>query len=138
MAAHWAMRLIPAGCLLLLLGACAVQNPSRPPVKFGEEFQLALGESVGVEQRNVVIEFERVLEDSRCPMNARCVWEGNARIAIKASAAAPGRYELNTSTRFSTSAKITDFTLELRRLEPDRLAGAPTKGYVATLFVGGQ
>jgi hypothetical protein len=131
------MRLALVACLLLLT-ACAAQPPARAPVKAGEEFQLALGESVGIEQKGVVLEFGQVLEDSRCPMNARCIWEGNARIAITVTGAPSGRVELNTSTRFSTSAKITDFTHELRRLEPDRLAGAPTKGYVATLFVGGQ
>ncbi|MEJ0087112.1 MAG: hypothetical protein WDO72_15660 [Pseudomonadota bacterium] len=123
---------------MLLLTACAAAPPARPPVKIGEEFPLALGESVGIERKGIVLKFEKVLEDSRCPMNARCFWEGNARIAIKASDSAAKRYELNTSTRFNTSAKITDFTLELRRLEPDRLAGAPTKGYVAILFVGAQ
>ncbi|MEO8064858.1 MAG: hypothetical protein ABI821_19170 [Pseudomonadota bacterium] len=121
---------------MLLLGACAAAPPARAPVKTGEEFTLALGESIGIESKGVILKFERVIEDSRCPMNARCIWEGNARIAIKASDSAVERHELNTSTRFSTSAKITNFVLELRRLEPDRLAGAPTKGYAATLFVG--
>lgn len=131
------MRVLLAGCLLLL-SACAAAPPSRPPVKAGEEFTLGLGETVGIEQKGVLLRFDKVAEDSRCPMNARCVWEGNARIEIKVSGSAAASYELNTSTRFNTSAKITDFVLELRRLEPDRLAGAPTKGYVATLFVGVQ
>jgi hypothetical protein len=131
------MRFVLAVCLLTL-AACAAAPPSRLPAKAGEEFTLALGESVGVEQRGVLLSFEKVIEDSRCPMNARCVWEGNARIVMRVKGAAAARYELNTSTRFATSAKITDFVLELRRLEPDRLAGAPTTGYVATLFVGAR
>ena len=130
------MRALLIGCSLLVLTACASKPPARPPVKTGEEFTLALGESVGIEQKSVVVKFEQVIEDSRCPMNARCIWEGNARIAIRASDSVDARYELNTSTRFPTREKITDFFIELRRLEPDRLAGAPTKGYVATLFVG--
>lgn len=132
------MRLPAFGCLLSfssLFVACASVPPARPPVKIGEEFTLALGESVGIERKNVIVKFEKVIEDSRCPMNARCIWEGNARIAIWASDTVAGRYELNTSTRFNTREKITDFVIELRRLEPDRVAGAPTKGYVATLLV---
>jgi hypothetical protein len=95
----------------------------------------------------VIVEFKDVVEDSRCPMNARCIWEGNARIAIQVSEftagrladtydVAAGKIELNTSTRFNTREKIADFVIELRRLEPDRVAGAQTRGYVATLFVG--
>ncbi len=143
------MRLIFGSLLLVMLAACAAQPPSRAPVKVGEEFTLALGESVGIDNKGIIVEFKKVIEDSRCPMNARCIWEGNARIALKATAFTAGRatnvldvaestVELNTSTRFNTREKITDFSLELRRLEPDRLAGAPTKGYVATLFVGAQ
>jgi hypothetical protein len=129
------MRVLLASCSLLL-SACAVAPAARTPVAPGEEFTLALGESVGIAQKGIVLEFDAVLEDSRCPMNARCVWEGNARVAIKATGAAAGLHELNTSSRFDTRTRIADFVLELRRLEPDRLAGAPTKGYVATLFVG--
>jgi hypothetical protein len=131
------MRFLLAASLSMLT-ACAAAPPSRPPVKAGEEFTLALGESVGIEQKGVLLSFDKVIDDSRCPMNARCIWEGNARIEIRARGSAGARYQLNTSTRFNTSAKITDFVLELRRLEPDRLAGAPTQGYVATLFVGVQ
>jgi hypothetical protein len=121
--------------IVLLLAGCASVPSARAPVKPGEEFTLALGESVGIETKNIVVRFDAVLEDSRCPTNARCIWEGNARIALQVSDSAHGRYELNTSTRFDTREKITDFVIELRRLEPDRIAGAPTKGYVATLFV---
>jgi len=129
------MRILLAG-VSLLLTACAVAPAARPPVRPGEEFTLALGESVGIAQKGIVLEFERVIDDSRCPMNARCIWEGNARIVISSGGAAAGLHELNTSTRFDTRTHIADFVLELRRLEPDRLAGAPTKGYVATLFIG--
>jgi hypothetical protein len=139
------MRLLLMGCLLL--AACAASPPSRPPVKLGEEFALAMGASVGIDQKGVIVTFEKVIDDSRCPMNARCIWEGNARIALKVSEFTAARaadtfdmadstHELNTSTRFNTREKIADFALELRRLEPDRVAGAQTKGYVATLFVG--
>lgn len=140
------MRMLLLGCLVSFAG-CAANPPARAPVKLGEEFTLALGESVGIDQQGVSVGFKEVVEDSRCPMNARCIWEGNARIAIQVSAfpsgrptgahdATRGKIELNTSTRFNTREKITDFIIELRRLEPDRLAGVQTRGYVATLFVG--
>jgi hypothetical protein len=140
------MRVLLLGCLISLAG-CAANPPARAPVKPGEEFTLALGESVGIDQSGVSVGFKAVVEDSRCPMNARCIWEGNARIAIQVSEftagrpadtydVAAGKIELNTSTRFNTREKIAGFVIELRRLEPDRVAGAQTRGYVATLFVG--
>src|SRR5215203_1939281 len=97
------MRVLLAGVSLLLTG-CAVAPAARPSVSPGEEFTLALGQSVGTAQKGIVLKFERVIDDSRCPMNARCVWEGNARIAVRSGGSAAGLHELNTSTRFDTRA----------------------------------
>jgi len=100
-----------------------------------------MGESVGVEGGVFIVEFTNVLEDSRCPMNARCIWEGNARIALKVreSTRGQGTVELNTSERFPTRARYGENTkgisIELRRLEPMPMAGAPTRDFVATLMV---
>jgi hypothetical protein len=122
-----------AASFLVLLAGCSAGPPARAPVKPGEEFNLALGESVRIFQKNAIVLFDRVIDDSRCPVDARCIWEGNARISIKVDGAS---YEINTSNRFSVREKTADFTVELRRLEPHRVAGAPTKDYVATLFIG--
>lgn len=116
----------------------------------GEEFPLREGELKGVAGGSFAIRFERVLEDSRCPMNARCIWEGNARIAIRAGSFPRGKVarerdslhsmlELNTSERFARRASFREnakaITVELRGLEPTPMAGVPTRDYVATLVV---
>jgi hypothetical protein len=83
-------------------------------------------------------------------MNARCIWEGNARIALQIQAytrgQAPntldvdaGALELNTSERFPTRGRYGEsskgIAIELRRLEPMPMAGVPIKDFVATLVV---
>ena len=143
------MRVAAILCCFLL-GACAsaMRKPARdgmPVVKAGTEFMLALGDSVNFAQVGAIINFAKVLEDSRCPMNARCVWEGNARIALefmefggdpRVSIDVTGAtVELNTSSRFDTRATYGHYFVELRHLEPMPVAGAPTEGYIATLFV---
>jgi hypothetical protein len=145
------MRFVVVTCLLLLSGCASVkQDPARAgmrAVKFGDEFSLALGESVDFTQKGVIINFNKVIEDSRCPMNVRCVWEGNARIAVeimefggdsRAMDVTGSTLELNTSSRFAMRERYGDFVLELRRLEPMPVAGAQNPGYIATLFVGLQ
>jgi hypothetical protein len=145
------MRLL-SGLWLTLLCACAsVKQPDvadRQPVKLGEEFTLALGESIGVAGGQVILEFKQVLEDSRCPVNVRCIWEGNAKIelAIREFSPSPGggkalevlasTAELNTSSRFATKQKVSDFTVQLLRLEPTPVAGTQIANYVATLIAG--
>ena len=145
------MRSVVVTCLLVLSGCASVkQDPARagmPTVKLGGEFTLALGQSVDFTQKGVIINFDKVLEDSRCPMNVRCVWEGNARIAVevmefggdsRAIDVTGSTLELNTSSRFATRERYGDFVVELRGLEPMPIAGAQNPGYIATLFVGMQ
>jgi hypothetical protein len=140
------MRVLLLGALISFAG-CAATAPARAPVEVGQEFTLARGESVAIGQQGASVAFKDVIEDSRCPMNARCIWEGNARIAVELSRSragraadshslAGGRVELNTSSRFHTSEIVSGLVIELRRLEPERIAGAQTQGYVATLLVG--
>jgi hypothetical protein len=135
------MRTLLFACLPLFAAcASAPAAPTRPPVSAGEEFFLAMGESVGVNGGDFTVEFSRVLEDSRCPMNARCVWEGNARIALEVREAARRQViELNTSERFPTRGSLGEnskgISIRLHHLEPTPMAGVPTQDYVATLEV---
>ncbi len=51
----------------------------------GHEFEINYGQSRTLDNYPLTIKFKNVIEDSRCPENAVCVWEGNARIAIEVS-----------------------------------------------------
>jgi len=43
---------------------------------------VAVGERVAVGATGVTIEFRAVTEESRCPLNAVCVWEGNGQVEL--------------------------------------------------------
>jgi len=62
-------------------------NNSGSPLKpeLGQEFELYYGQSKAVDNYSLTIKFKNVIEDSRCPEGAVCVWEGNAKIAIEVS-----------------------------------------------------
>jgi hypothetical protein len=65
-----------------------------------------------------------VLEDSRCPMNARCVWAGRVRLSVKIELGS------RSETREIGSDKpiqVADGTLALVEVQPDKLAGKETK-----------
>ena len=46
-----------------------------------EMISLIEGETITI--NNTKIKFLKVLEDSRCPKNASCIWEGRAKVLIK-------------------------------------------------------
>ena len=61
-----------------------------------------------------------VLEDSRCPMNARCVWAGQVRLKVRV------HLGVRDEERELTSGKpvqVADGALELVEVQPDRVAG---------------
>lgn len=82
-----------------------------------------------------------VLEDSRCPMNARCVWAGQVRLRARVDAGrGGGTFELTSGK----PVQVADGTLELVEIRPDKIAGGPNGGMVAPSayrfgfrFVGG-
>jgi hypothetical protein len=135
------MRLALFSCLVFVTTCASSPGPVRPAaVVAGKPFPLALGESVSVNGGIFAIDFLRVSEDSRCPVNTQCVWEGNARISLKVWEYTRGReLELNTNGRFPTRATVGEntrgITVELRGLEPAPRTDTPTVGYVATLLV---
>ncbi len=74
----------------LSLAACAVV-PNSPVVNSSYEVAQQ-GSTVGllrpVQLGSVVVTPRRVTEDSRCPMNARCVWAG--RVVVETRIDGPG------------------------------------------------
>lgn len=61
-----------------------------------------------------------VLEDSRCPMNARCVWAGRLKLSVRIDLGA------RSETREIASDKpihVADGEMALVEVQPDRMAG---------------
>src|SRR5688572_21066014 len=69
----------------LFLAACASAGDgvTSPAPALNEEFTLSPGQTTSVEGTNVRLTFERVSEDSRCPVDVTCIWEGDAVVVLK-------------------------------------------------------
>ena len=130
--------------LLLTFAACGsagsrVETPREPHVALGEEFALEAGQTASVAEGALVVRFESVSNDSRCPRNVTCIWEGDAVVAISARRgnASANRHELHTSERYAREASEGPFRIELVKLDPLPAEGTSVdpKGYVATFKV---
>jgi hypothetical protein len=107
-------RLVPLLAAAGLVAAtCHRAQPTAPSVEPGREFSLRPGESASVQ--GLVMRFDEVRGDSRCPVDVQCVWEGDATVVVTVGGAAK---ELHTARRFATSVTVDGHLLELRRLEP--------------------
>ena len=82
------------GLCLIAIIASATFTPAKAP----ETVKVKVGKSKVTSAGKVTIKFVSVVEDSRCPINARCVWAGNARVklAVSVGKAAARTIELNS------------------------------------------
>lgn len=65
----------------LALGAC--MGTDSQDVALGQEFELTPNQSVRIAGTPLIIGFRRVVADSRCPIDATCVTEGQAGIELE-------------------------------------------------------
>ncbi|SMP74616.1 hypothetical protein SAMN06296065_107122 [Novosphingobium panipatense] len=112
-------------------------NPVPPPAVQDRLIYAALGQTVAVDGPRLTP--LQVLEDSRCPMNARCVWAGQVRLRIRIETGTGGELELTSGK----PARVADGTLELVRTSPDKMTGSgsgaidPAAYRFGFRFVGG-
>lgn len=74
-----------------------------------------IGETVSVDGPKVTPLV--VLEDSRCPMNARCVWAGRVRIKARIDLGSGSQVRELTQ---GAPVQVADGSLELVEVQPDR------------------
>ncbi len=55
----------------------------------GQTLTLAVGETASLGVEGASVSFDRVVEDSRCPANAQCIWQGRTRCASPTSSPTP-------------------------------------------------
>ena len=79
----------------------------------------------------------KVIEDSRCPMNARCVWAG--RIVVRTRVTG-GRWSRTLDLILGEAEQVGDGKLTLVGVSPDRVAGkqlSPDRLRFTFTFSGG-
>jgi hypothetical protein len=102
----------------LALAACATTAETAAPEPSGGIARAGLNERVYVDGPYVTP--LAVLEDSRCPMNARCVWAGRTRLTVKIDL---GSRSETREIATDAPIQVADGELSLVEVLPDRMAG---------------
>lgn len=115
------MKAFPAVLAPLVLGACVIvpAPDSTPPAPQGSA--VALGQSVKV--GDLAVTPVAVVEDSRCPVDARCVWAG--RLVVRTQIDGNGwrdTAELRLGETYGTHGKV----IALVSGEPGKVADRET------------
>jgi len=102
---------------LLLVPACS-ETPTEPVgPSLGEQFSLGVGESASIRSERVTISFERLLGDSRCPIDAICIWEGEALVALSIEERGRPAFSFELSTR-APQTTVSSYRITLRGVTP--------------------
>jgi len=121
-----------------IVGAACASSPTRPSgLPLGQPFEMRAGASATLDG-GLAITFDGVRSDSRCPIDAFCVWAGDAVVAVSLSQPLGNRVERELHTDPSGSeTSYAAYSIKLVALAPfprsDRQIGP--KDYVATLTV---
>ena len=122
--------------LLVLSIACT--SPVQPTiVQAGTPFTVNAGRVVYLES-GLVITFDVVTADSRCPIDAICVSAGDATVhLLLEQGGTRGDRDLHTSLLESSTATFLAYSIRLLELQPYPRSSSPTRpaDYVATLRV---
>lgn len=83
---HIGFAWVAALLLVGSLGACRIRpiNPDPVQAYLGEPFWLRVGQTVNIVNQPLQITFREVLQDSRCPSDVVCIWEGEVVLALEA------------------------------------------------------
>jgi len=138
------VSLLFASTTLLLSTACGMstavsnQAPSTTEVALDNEFALAPGQSASLPGLGLLVRFDSVSNDSRCPTNVTCVWAGNAVVLVSLTRSGTPAYQTTlNSTVGANSTKDGNETISLVGLlpVPDTRHPFPKSDYRARFVV---
>ena len=61
---------------------CSDSSTNYIEIELDQEFEIKVGDSAILANQGLIIKFKAVTEDSRCPIDAICVWAGNAAVTF--------------------------------------------------------
>ena len=104
----------------------------------GQTLKLQVNRQKRIPQTNLTLHFVSVLDDSRCPEDANCVWAGNAKTQIKIRKANGGwkTFELNSNLEPKT-VSFEGYEIKLINLDPKLRTNIRINrnGYTATFTI---
>jgi hypothetical protein len=132
------LRIIAVAAAIAAAGC--VNSPTAPDAVVGEPFELKAGAVASLPDGGR-LRFDQVAADSRCPMDALCVWAGDAAVLVTVtpSGGASESRELHTQPPGS-QISYSGYTVTLTALAPYPRSTQPIApgDYVATFVLSSR
>lgn len=101
----------------------------------GQPFQIKFGDTVQLSDVPLSVTFDKVVEDSRCPIKVQCVWAG--RVVVDLSATQMNGPTNTFQVQQGASTQVHSYTVTLNKVDPPKTGEMPPSddSYVLTLTV---
>jgi len=109
---------------LLFLATSCNKDKNDPVLKLDQDVEIDFGQTAPFNEGNFSVQFEELLEDSRCPEGpVACFWEGRVRVQINISDREDSySYELITKNSINGDSLVTveygQYIIELKEVNP--------------------
>ncbi|NOQ74038.1 MAG: hypothetical protein GQ574_18675 [Crocinitomix sp.] len=108
-----------------ILGACSNMKETTEAMDISG-FNLGDTTSIGLndivlcnDDVNLFVQFDTIVSDSRCPIDANCIWAGNAEVGFSVTYNKElENMNLNTNSDMETSKSVFGFTFKLLNVNP--------------------
>lgn len=112
-------KLILFEILLLVLLFCCKNELTQSPLVLDKSIELKYKELITNTDYQISIVLDSVLNDSRCPKGAECIWAGNAAVRfVYTSPKNTVSFVLNTLYSFRTDSLIDGYRIKMTKLTP--------------------
>lgn len=106
-----------------------IPRPGQAEPVLGEPFELRFGDSARLASGSLELAFLAVTEDSRCPIGATCVWEGQCKVVLSLTpeGAAGQKFDLTFRAGHPelAAAEVLGHRVEIHDVKPYPRAGTP-------------
>ena len=119
-------KIITTGVIAIGLTGCGSAYDYRK-VRLSDTITVPLGKTVAAEHAGFSVTFDKIEQDSRCPINARCLWSGvgivNATVKQGDESQKVTLSTVNYET-FNNTESVFGKDIKLLELLPNKSAGA--------------
>lgn len=114
------MKAVVLGILIAMMIGPGQKSGDVIEVPMDQEFQLRAGQEIAIQGTNLKIKFASVLEDSRCPEDVECVWQGNGKVNLDLRESNKKAISVTVNTGITPrEAEFRQYTVKLIKLAPN-------------------
>ncbi|PWQ96350.1 hypothetical protein [Leucothrix arctica] len=120
-------KIIATGAVAATLSGCGSSAYDYRKTPISDTITVPLGKTVQAQNSGLSVTFDKIGQDSRCPINARCTWSGVAVVdATVKQGDKSQKIKLSTVNfeAFNNTEKVFGKDIKLIELLPNKTAGA--------------